>query len=138
MEISFTKMSALWIKDGKVLVVRGTGDNFFKALGGKIDPDETDEDCLRREIKEECMCDLVSSEFLIEYKEQPTHNEPRRYFDVRFYVVDVQGEPQINPEDKTEEFLWLGKAEYENANHELTGTLQDEILPLLMEKGLVY
>ncbi len=138
MEIAFTKMSALWIREGKVLVVRGTGDNFFKALGGKIDEGESDEQCLKREIKEECMCDLISAEFLIEFKAQPTHNEPKRYFDVRFYIVDVAGEPQINPEDKTEEFLWVGKEEYESESHELTGTLQDEILPVLIEKGLIY
>jgi 8-oxo-dGTP diphosphatase len=139
MEISFTKISALWINDkGEVLVVRGAKDSFYKALGGKVEEGESDIDCLKREIKEEVMCDMNSAEFFLELKAHPTQNDPSIFFDARFYIVNVEGEPKLNPEDQTVEVLWLGKDAFESGKYELTSMLQGIIFPSLIEKGLIY
>lgn len=41
------------IKDGKVLLVSNDRDNFYYFVGGKINHNETIEECAQRELKEE-------------------------------------------------------------------------------------
>jgi len=46
------KTVAIVIKDGKMLVVRKKGKEMWTGLGGRMEPGETEEECLLREIKE--------------------------------------------------------------------------------------
>ena len=47
------KTIAIVIKDNKLLMVRKHGKDTWTSLGGKLEPNETEERCMLREIKEE-------------------------------------------------------------------------------------
>ena len=46
-----TRIAGIIIKDGKLLLVKGKGYEELWTPGGKIDENETDEECLKRELK---------------------------------------------------------------------------------------
>ncbi len=60
--------AAILINNGKVLIAkRGSSDklaNKWEFPGGKIESNETPEECLRREIKEEFQIDITVGQFL--------------------------------------------------------------------------
>jgi 8-oxo-dGTP pyrophosphatase MutT (NUDIX family) len=71
-------------EDGRVLLVRKPRTSFFMQAGGKLSAGETAIEALRRELKEELGCLLVSSEFLgffllLQRMNQCTRSKPR-YF----------------------------------------------------------
>jgi 8-oxo-dGTP pyrophosphatase MutT (NUDIX family) len=138
MQVSFTKISALLINDNhELLIVRGAGDDFYKAFGGKIEGKETDEECLEREVMEEGNVKLTSAEFYFELPLVEVHNQPGKYFWDRFYFVKVDKTPELNPDDKTEEFLWLSKNDFVQGKYVIASALNDHAIPKLIEDGLL-
>jgi mutator protein MutT len=79
--------------DGRVLVtrrLRGTHlEGFWEFPGGKCEPGESLEACLRRELREELAVDaIIGSELL-----STTHAYPERKVELHFFSVTVAGEP---------------------------------------------
>ena len=58
--------------------------------GGKIDPDETHEAALRREIREELDADVAVGELVLE----TTHEYPERAVTLAFYRCQLLGPPR--------------------------------------------
>jgi 8-oxo-dGTP diphosphatase len=80
-------------RDGRVLVtrrLRGTHlEGFWEFPGGKCEPGESLEACLRRELREELAVDaIIGSELL-----STTHAYPERKVELHFFSVSVAGEP---------------------------------------------
>ncbi len=135
---SFTKISALLINnEGKLLIVRGKGDDFYKAFGGKVEENETDEECLIREVLEEGLVNVTSSRFYLQPPLQPVHGKPGLYFTAKFYLIEVDGEPKVNPKDNTEELRWISKSEFETKKIEIASSLKDFAIPKLIDEGLL-
>lgn len=135
---SFTKISALLLNDKQqLLVARGRGDNFYKAFGGKVDGNETEEECLAREVMEEGCVHVTKATFYLELPFVEVHNQPGKFFKARFYLIEVDGEPKVNPEDKTEELLWISKNDFENGKYEIASALRDFAIPKLIKDGLL-
>jgi 8-oxo-dGTP diphosphatase len=135
---AFIKIAALLLDNqGRLLILRDKGEDFFKALGGKVDGEESDEDCLRREIKEEVMSELKSARFLMELPLIEAHNKPGVFMTFKMYVVEVEGTPMANPEDKTEELLWLSKADFESGKYNIALALIQYAIPRLIAEGLM-
>lgn len=138
MEPSFTKISALLLNaKGQLLVVRGKGDDFYKAFGGKVEGEETDEECLAREVLEEGGVELVSAKFYLQPSLTEVHGQPGKYFQAKFYLIEVDGEPIANPEDNTEELLWISREDFESGKLEIASALRDFAIPKLIEDGLL-
>lgn len=125
MKPAFTKVSALLLNDKhELLVVRGKGDSFYKSFGGEIDGNETEIECLAREVMEEGSVNLKSAKFYLELPIIEVPGHPGKYARVRFYLIEVEGEPKTNPEDKTEELLWLSKSDFEEGKYEIASALR--------------
>ncbi len=138
MQPSFTKISALLLNDqGQLLIVRGAGDNFYKAFGGKVDGSETDEECLAREVMEEGQVNLTSAKFYLAPPVMEVHGKPGIYFQAKFYLIEVDATPIANPEDNTEELLWISKADFEQGKYEIASALRDYAIPKLISDGLL-
>lgn len=138
MEPSFTKISALLLNSqGQLLIVRGTGDDFYKAFGGKVEGEETDQQCLEREVLEEGNVKLTSANLYLEPPILEVQNQPGKYFKVRFYLIEVDGEPTVNPEDNTEELLWLSKTDFESNKYHIASALQQYAIPQLIKDGFL-
>ncbi len=134
----FTKISALLINDkNKLLIVRGCGDTFYKAFGGKVENNETDIECLRREIREEGKVKLTSANFYLEPPIVEVQGQPGKYFRVKFYLIKVEGNPEANPQDNTEELLWISKSDFEENKFEIASALSEYAIPKLIKDKLL-
>ena len=98
-------------QDGKILATqRGYGD--FKGLwefpGGKIEPDETPEEALRREIREELNIDISVEKHICIVE----HDYPNFHLTMHCYWCSiVQGELVLNEHQSAR---WLEKTEWES------------------------
>ena len=96
------------LRDGKVFgACRGYGAyaGTWEFAGGKIEPGETDEAALVREIREELGID-VSVERLLGIVD---HDYPEYHMNMRLYVCrHIAGEPQLSVHSAGR---WLGRAD---------------------------
>lgn len=87
--------AALIFHNGKLLITQRRPDdhlpNLWEFPGGKLEPNETWEQCLRREIREELGVEIEVRELV----EDLTHTYPEKTVRLRFYCCRlVSGEPQ--------------------------------------------
>jgi 8-oxo-dGTP pyrophosphatase MutT (NUDIX family) len=74
----FFSVTALLVKDGLVLAVSRKNDpNDFGLPGGKIDPGETSDQALARELKEETGLEVLAYEGVFEDRDRVVGGEPR-------------------------------------------------------------
>jgi mutator protein MutT len=86
--------AAIIERDGRLLVTRRVRNTHLEGLwefpGGKCEPDETVEACLRRELREELGVDSrVGDEVLV-----TEHDYPALTVRLHFHRCAIQGEPQ--------------------------------------------
>lgn len=128
-----TRVAGIVIKDGKILMLLGKGYNELWTPGGKTEPNESDEDCLKRELKEELGVNLSRCEFFKEYKHKSFYF-PKRLMTERVYIADVSGE--INPGAEIEKHLWLTKEDFENKRFPMITNTQEKLIPDLIKAKL--
>jgi len=101
--------------------------------GGKPEKDETIEECLVREIKEEHQVNLQKD--TIKHFgdfEDIAANEPNTTIFMKVYIGKIVGEPKINEE--IEEQRWFGK----NDNLEiLSPIIKNMILPEILKQKII-
>lgn len=135
-KIDIVKHAAVIVRDGKYLVAKEKGDDFWKNVGGEIDGEETVEECLRREIKEELDADVVGTpEYYFSTPVTDTESEPKRKLIINMYKTEIAGEPKASSE--IEEIHWVSKEEFEKGEIYLTHQIRDYIMPRLIDDGLV-
>lgn len=102
--------AALIEKDGKYLIARkkeGHLAGMWEFPGGKIEPGETPEECLRREIDEEFGMQIGVGEYLA----TSCHTYPHISIELMGYLATFQGgEMRLTDHDKIE---WVTHAEME-------------------------
>jgi 8-oxo-dGTP pyrophosphatase MutT (NUDIX family) len=102
------KAAGIIIRDGKLLVTRTRGKDFFVAPGGKIETEETPEQALCRELHEELGVvvreDNLES-FGIFTAPAAGQEDHMLYMDV-FTVMAYEGD--ITPSHEVEEIRWVG------------------------------
>jgi mutator protein MutT len=106
--------AALIFKDGKILITRRHANahlgGFWEFPGGKREPDETFEQCLVREIREELGVEIEVGDLF----EEISHDYAEKAVHLKFFTGKlISGEPQ--PLDCAA-FKWIEKAEL--ADHE--------------------
>jgi 8-oxo-dGTP diphosphatase len=101
--------AALIFHNGKLLITQRHADTHLGGLwefpGGKREPDETFEQCLVREIREELGIEIFVGKLFEEIK----HAYPEKSIRLKFFICKLlRGEPQ--PFGCTA-FKWVGKSE---------------------------
>ncbi|MCL5432559.1 MAG: NUDIX domain-containing protein [Patescibacteria group bacterium] len=108
------KLGWIKIKDNKALVVLSKGENKWFMPGGKREEDETDEEALIREVKEELSVDLIP-ETIQYFKtfEAQAHGKPQgTMVRITAYTASFKGEILPNNEiDKFDYFSYSEKDE---------------------------
>ncbi len=120
-------------RNDKFLINRKYGTKLFLMPGGKPKADESIENCLIREIKEEHNVDVIekSLHFFGEF-EDTAANEPNTIISMGVYTGEIIGEPSINSE--IEEQRWFGR----NDNHDiLSPIIKNKILPTLIRNNII-
>ncbi|KKP32880.1 MAG: hypothetical protein A2312_03115 [Candidatus Staskawiczbacteria bacterium RIFOXYB2_FULL_32_9] len=127
-----TRIAGVIIQDEKMLMVLGKYQELWTP-GGRIEPGETDEACLKRELKEEMGVELLSCKFFKEYT-NPSFYHPERTTIERIYIAKVSG--QIKPASEIRDFVWLCKEDFENKKYLMIGSDQEKLIPDLIKAGI--
>jgi 8-oxo-dGTP diphosphatase len=105
------KIAWIHTKDGKILSTLSRGKNVFYIPGGKREENETDEQTLVREIKEELDVDIILNtvEYLGVYEAQSDGAEEGVKVKMTSYIGDYAGELKASSE--IERFEWLSMSD---------------------------
>lgn len=112
------------IRDRRLIQTRSVGKTAFYMAGGKIDPGETTEQALHREIREELDVGLVPGtvEFLDVFEAQAFGHSVGTALHMSCYRAEMDGEPR--PTSEIAEFRYFTCAEYEAMDDVAPGSLK--------------
>lgn len=126
------KIGAAFVKDKKIIVVRKKGTGEYIVLGGVHDRNESHEENLRKEAREELQLELEKFSFLGRFADIALYEKVPIIMDV--YLVECQGEPR--PDSEIKEYLWLDK-DYDKSKITLGTILEKHVIPTLVNKDLM-
>ena len=127
---SKTRIAGIIIQGGKILMLKGKGYKELWTPGGKLEEGESDESCLKRELKEEIGVDLINSKFFGEYPGKSFYN-PEIVYDQRVYIVTIEG--GVKPDAEIEDFVWFSKKDFETKKYSMITINEEQIIPDLIK-----
>jgi 8-oxo-dGTP pyrophosphatase MutT (NUDIX family) len=130
---SVTRIAGIIIRDGKLLMLLGKDHKELWTPGGKIELGESDESCLKRELKEEMGVELLSCKFFKEYS-NPSFYHPERTTIERVYIAEIDGE--IKPDEEIESFVWFSKEDFENKKYPMITNTEEVLIPDLIKSKI--
>ncbi len=126
------KIAGIVIRNKELLVTREKGEKVFFALGGRLEPGETELECLRRELDEEINCKPINPKQFQIFEGQA--HDPTKTIRISCYFCELEGEAK--PGHEIEEIAWVDK-DYKEKGITLGHMLDAEIVPELIRKGLL-
>ncbi len=116
--------------DGMALVVRKRGTSAFMQAGGKIEPGETSQAALLRELAEELELNIAADALVAMGQfEAPAANEPGYKVVADVFRIDVDHRP-IEASAEIEEIRWISPAD--PGDMVLAPLTLNEIFPALL------
>ncbi len=128
-----TRVAAIIIQDKKLLMVQGGFPELWTP-GGKLQEGESEEECLRRELKEEIWVKITELSFFKEYTWVSFYN-PEIPLVQKIYIVSITWE--IKPDAEIDNFVRLSREDFEQKRFTLIRWDQEEIIPDLI-KGNIF
>lgn len=132
----FNKVGLLVIRNRSFLVCRKR--DFTSKLimpGGQVEPGESVEECLQREIREELgAVSLGPTTYVGTYEDIAAADDPavRKTVEIKLYQAALVGEP--TPSSEIKELLWFNSASDKN---DLSSIIAKKILPDLLGRGIL-
>lgn len=132
MPATIDKLAWIYIQSKRILSTRSQGKDTYYIPGGKREAGETDQQALRREIKEELDIDLLEEtiQFFGQFEAQ-AHGKPQGTL-VRMSCYTAEFTGTIRAASEIEEAIWL-----QYADKEKTSLVDHLIFDFLKEKGLI-
>ena len=127
------KIAFIYIKDGKILSTLSKGKDTYYIPGGKREGNETDEQTLIRECKEELTIDIKKE--TIKYYgtfEAQAHGKAEGIL-VRMTCYMAEFDGDLKPDSEIQEMIWL---DYSNLNVKIS-PVDQLIFKDLYEKGFI-
>lgn len=126
------KLAYILLKDGKVLTTLSKGKDTWYIPGGKREGDETDQDALSREVKEELTVTLIPGT-IRHYGtfEAQAHGKPEGTV-VRMTCYEAAYEGELTPSSEIEELMFADYA-WKEKSSPVDGLIFDD----LKAKGLI-
>lgn len=128
------KVGALVIRDDTFLMVRKADHETWTTLGGRPEGNETEEETLLREIKEEVDCDATILRKVGDFEAKAADDDATIHLSV--YLTELKGNIHIvDPE--LAEYTYVGN-DYEKEGIKLTTVFKDHVLPFCLKEGLLH
>lgn len=127
------KVAAIVIENNRFLVVRKSGKDIWTSLGGKPEKNETEEETLVRETKEELDCDIKIIRKLINVEDKAIFDDAK--VKLSFYLAELVGKPIII-DNELEEFCFITK-DYKSRGIKLPPSLENQVIPFCIKQGLL-
>jgi 8-oxo-dGTP diphosphatase len=127
------KAGFLHLKDGRVLLCRKKrGTSLLILPGGKLEQDESAEECLRRECREELGEVEVSNLRYIGDYESSAAGQAGKTVKIELYAGELRGTPA--PHSEIDELVWFDPRD---DAAQLAPSLRNVIFPDLRRRGLI-
>ncbi len=118
----FLATKALIENNGKILILResaknpsGTNPNSYDVVGGRLEPGESPEECLRREIKEEVGIEVkIGKPFYVTEWRPVVKGEQWQIVAVFYKCTTDATDITLNHEH--DEYTWIDPKEYKNSD----------------------
>ncbi len=133
--VDIHKAAGVFLQDGKFLITRTHGKDYFIAPGGKLEAGETAKQALKRELQEELGVTVSENdlnEFGTYYALAAGSEDKYLQMDV-FLVMKWDGE--IVPTSEVEEVTWIDSNPPTNLN--IGSIFQHDVLPKLKQQKLI-
>jgi len=126
------KIAFIETKEGKILSTRSKGKIKYYIPGGKRELEETDEETLIREIKEELDVDIKKEtiEYVGTFKAQSDGAKEGVLVKMTCYKAAYEGD--LKPTNEIEEVKWLGFKDLD-----IISEVDKKIFKFLKEKGIL-
>lgn len=127
------KIAFIYLKDGKILSTLSKGKDAYYIPGGKRENNETDEETLIRECKEELSIDIKKDtiNYYGTFKAQAHGKKEGIIVKMTCYMAEFEGDLQVNSE--IQEMKWL---DYSNLNVKIS-PVDELIFKDLYDKNLI-
>ncbi|MFA6274453.1 MAG: NUDIX domain-containing protein [Candidatus Paceibacterota bacterium] len=127
------RVAGIIIEDNKILFLLGKGYKELWTPGGKLEEGETNEECLKRELKEEIGVDLVEAKFFKEYDGPSFYRHSERTKNI-MYLAKISGD--IKPDMEIESFVWLSGEDFINKKYPMIPIYESDIIPDLIKEKI--
>ncbi|HPT98545.1 MAG TPA: NUDIX domain-containing protein [Armatimonadota bacterium] len=131
----YNKVGLLVIREDRILLCQKRGLSRLILPGGTLEPGETPEACLHREIREE-LGDVVARdlEYLGTYRDRAASDDPSvvKTVEIQLYRGEIAGQPVASSE--IEALIWFSR---ESDRELLSLILINAILPDLARRGVL-
>ncbi len=124
------KIAGIILKDKKFLAVKASDEEVLITPGGRMEKDETPEETLRRELREELDVNLLSMKPFLTFNCKAADGRKDMLWEG--YLVDIEGTPE--PSSEIEKLFWLD-SNYEDL--EISLTIKEHIIPKLLDMELI-
>ena len=125
--------------EGKLLIIRVKDRDIWTSLGGGIEPGESEEQCIIREINEEVGLKAIST---IKYTDTPLElaaGSNDKAVKISFYLVKTKGNIKLDPTEVIAEFKWISAKDFTDIHKGTSiriGTgLEFYAIPKLIKEG---
>lgn len=131
-----TKVGVLILRGDRMLLCRKSRDTSKLILpGGRIEPGESDLDCLTREAREELGdVALTQIEYLGTYEDRASLDDPAAVKTLRIVLYRGRLKGLPTPSSEIAELVWFGP---DSNRSRLTPILVNRILPDLAARGIL-
>jgi 8-oxo-dGTP diphosphatase len=130
------RVGAILIKDKKLLVSRDADEDYFKSPGGKVDPGETPESAIIRELKEEVGLNISTKDLqLFGTFYVDAHDNSGLKVRMDTFLVNKWSQEPKPASDEIADITWITHEAL--TEMKLGKVFQTFVIPELKKKGLI-